>query len=601
MVFRPRPPPKRATLETARIPAPLGGVNTVAAAAAMPATDAVYCYNLIAAEQGLRSRLGWREWAVGLEGALDNTVRSVLPFVGAAASGANNRLFAVTSTGIWDVTASTDTPTQLVTFDDSTGRAGYGTATAFATPAGRFLLFCDEANGLFTWSETGDAWTQAVGSTTQLWQPSTFYAVGNRVVLGGNVYECDTAGTSHTSGGPTGTGADIADGTAQWDYVEEATSGAIGPSLADQQLGREIDPSKLAFVTAWKSRVWLVERDTALAWYLDVNSIAGTARSFSFASRAGGALVGLYPWSYDGGSGLDTLLVAISTTGDVVIYQGTDPTSASTFGLKGVWSVGAVPLGRRIATDYGGDVLVLSALGVVPLSRLVMGAATENASIYATAKIANLFSRLVSERGTRAGWGLHIHPADNALVVTVPASSGLATEQLVMSFSTRGWSQYRGLAVVSAAVWEGDFWFGDDEGRVCRNVDYVDGVLLENPSSFAPIEWSVLTAYQGDARQKRVQMLRPVVLSGAPRPDVEAQARYDFDIVEPAANPLEALGGWDVEEWDSAVWGTEFDAANLLQGATGMGRDVAIAIRGSATSRTTLVGVDVYFEQGGLL
>lgn len=52
------------------------------------------------------------------------------------------------------------------------------------------------------------------------WKASTAYQIGDRVVNdSGKVYEADMAGTSASSGGPTGTGANIADGTARWDYV----------------------------------------------------------------------------------------------------------------------------------------------------------------------------------------------------------------------------------------------------------------------------------------------------------------------------------------------------------------------------------------------
>lgn len=51
------------------------------------------------------------------------------------------------------------------------------------------------------------------------WQSTTAYTVGNLVYNGANVYVCVTAGTSAGSGGPTGTGTAITDGTAEWDYV----------------------------------------------------------------------------------------------------------------------------------------------------------------------------------------------------------------------------------------------------------------------------------------------------------------------------------------------------------------------------------------------
>jgi hypothetical protein len=43
------------------MPAPVGGLNTVDAGASMPATDAILLKDMVAAEYGLRTRLGYRE------------------------------------------------------------------------------------------------------------------------------------------------------------------------------------------------------------------------------------------------------------------------------------------------------------------------------------------------------------------------------------------------------------------------------------------------------------------------------------------------------------------------------------------------------------
>jgi hypothetical protein len=48
------------------------------------------------------------------------------------------------------------------------------------------------------------------------WQGSTAYSLRQCVVNNANVYECIEAGTSDVSGGPTGTGAEIVDGSAIW-------------------------------------------------------------------------------------------------------------------------------------------------------------------------------------------------------------------------------------------------------------------------------------------------------------------------------------------------------------------------------------------------
>lgn len=609
-----------ATLDKpARIPAPVGGMNSVSPGTELPESDCIYAYNMVAADMGLVVRTGWREWAINLTGAVDSTIRTTMSFHGSI--GSADKLFAVTSTGIWDVTSSGSSPTQALAFAISGGNAGWGVAAAVVTAGGHFLLYADEVNGLHYYSESTGIWA------------------------------------AYTSGSGTG-----------------QVSG--------------VDPTTIVSVTVWKNRVWLTQRDRASAWYLAVGAVFGAATEFSFGQRFahGGYLVGLYNWSTDGGSGLDTLLVAIGAGGDVAIYVGTDPSSANTFGLKGVWFVGSVPAGRTIATDYGGDLLILSSLGVMPLSRLIIGNPSVDRTQYATSKISNLFSSLVSAGRNLRGWSIHTHPSDSAVLVFVPVPGSTATIQLAMSTTSRGWTRYRDIPMVSAAVWEGELYFGTDDGRVCRNVGVVDEVTLADPSSGDPIQWSILTRYQGSPSNVQVQAIRPILLSKETGPVYQATARYDFDTAEPDAPTGTSSGGpgtwsygavtcqvtattlWPASAigvtfsepavvstgtflvispeivevnsyvaitattgtvnlsdptafdhaagtavlgaftpsgpatlWNVALWGGGHQPAIRWRGATGAGKDFAVALRGASVSRTVLVGIDVAYQTGGLL
>ena len=51
------------------------------------------------------------------------------------------------------------------------------------------------------------------------WAASTAKAVGQRVSNGTNAYQCIAAGTTASSGGPTGTGLSITDGTVVWEWI----------------------------------------------------------------------------------------------------------------------------------------------------------------------------------------------------------------------------------------------------------------------------------------------------------------------------------------------------------------------------------------------
>ena len=79
--------------------------------------------------------------------------------------------------------------------------------------------------GHFRFKNTAGSITRAQGLISQPWAASTAFLLNQQVHNGGNVYRCTTAGTSASSGGPTGTGSGISDGAAVWAYlgVQEMT------------------------------------------------------------------------------------------------------------------------------------------------------------------------------------------------------------------------------------------------------------------------------------------------------------------------------------------------------------------------------------------
>jgi hypothetical protein len=58
-------------------------------------------------------------------------------------------------------------------------------------------------------------------NTFTAWAALTTYATGSQVSNGGKSYQCTTGGTSAASGGPSGTGATITDGTVVWKFVSD--------------------------------------------------------------------------------------------------------------------------------------------------------------------------------------------------------------------------------------------------------------------------------------------------------------------------------------------------------------------------------------------
>jgi len=68
---------------------------------------------------------------------------------------------------------------------------------------------------------------QVIPVTTTAWVASTLYYVGTNVVNGSQCYQCTIQGTSASSGGPTGTGTNITDGTAHWRSINNGYYGEV--------------------------------------------------------------------------------------------------------------------------------------------------------------------------------------------------------------------------------------------------------------------------------------------------------------------------------------------------------------------------------------
>ena len=160
--------------------------------------------------------------------------------------------------------------------------------------------------------------------------------------------------------------------------------------------------------------------------------------------------------------------------------------------------------------------------------------------------------------------------------------------------------------MLSLESWGGDLYFGTTNGRVCKNSGYLDGITLASPSAYTPIQWEVLTAFQnlGSQKFKRVQVIRPQIISQANAPSFATLARYDYDFTELDAVtiiPGNTGSVWDTGVWDTATWGGAYSPTVIPRGGAGIGIAVAIGVRGTATSRTSLVGIDVMYDQGGYL
>ena len=139
---------------------------------------------------------------------------------------------------------------------------------------------------------------------------------------------------------------------------------------------RLIAPSEhgrgLCFVWKYRSRLFFIETDSMNAWYLGIDSVGGLLQQIplSGAATRGGKLLFGAVWSLDAGDGTDDKCVFVTNLGEVLIFSGTNPAEATGWRQEGRYTLSA-PLGMNAHLAIGGDLLIMTVDGVIPLSQAI--------------------------------------------------------------------------------------------------------------------------------------------------------------------------------------------------------------------------------------
>jgi len=358
-----------------------------------------------------------------------------------------------------------------------------------------------------------------------------------------------------------------------------------------------IDTATVANITLFKNRIWLTTNDTLKVWYLPVNSIGGAAVALDMTSifQLGGYIMAGMTWTLDAGYGVDDYLVFITSNGEALVWRLTDPTTPTGISQIGLYKVGA-PIGRRCYTKFGGDLLIITQDGVVPMSGALQSSRLDP-RVSITNKIQYAMSSAISAYGSNFGWSLLYYPKENQLILNVPYDEG-EQQQYVMNNITKSWCNFTGWY---ANCWElhvDDPYFGGN--------GFVGLAWNGNTDDTSNIEGFGLQSFQsyGTALQKQCKMIRYHLQSNG-TPAVFGNVNVDYNLADESAQlnfSTSAYGLWDTGSWDSAIWGAGLVPTADWQGATNIGYTFAPLIK-TATQGIQLqwVATDLVFEGGGVL
>lgn len=329
-------------------------------------------------------------------------------------------------------------------------------------------------------------------------------------------------------------------------------------------------------INAHKNRIWFVEKDSFSAWYLAAGAIAGDATEFPLGGvfTTGGYLMAMATWTRDGGSGSDDYAVFISSRGQAAIYQGTDPASADTFALVGVFNVPA-PIGRRCFTRFGADVLLITVEGVFPLSQLLSVDQSQARRVAITQNIAPSVNTAARSYKGNHGWEACVYYKGTRLILNVPTSEAATARQFVMNTLTGAWCEFDNHNAICWTVYEDRIFFGGVNGAVYE----ADKGSADIDTPITAIGQSAYQPFTNPGTLKRFTMMQPLVTSSeANRPSLGISVDFQ-ETAELSVTSTETTGGgalWDVAQWDVFEWGGGESQINDWVSVPALGRFASI-------------------------
>lgn len=320
-----------------------------------------------------------------------------------------------------------------------------------------------------------------------------------------------------------------------------------------------LQPAATSFATTvfnnialYRNRIFLTANNELAFYFLDAGAISGDVRIFRMGQvfRRGGRIVTMGNWTIDAGDGADDHFVVVSSEGEVAVYVGDDPTSATTWSLIGVYYIGR-PVGVRSMIKFGGDLLLITDRGLYPISRALQSASVDRA-VALTDKIDEIFRQKTTSFFNTFGWEGCIHTNESFLLINVP---DVPKVQYVMDLQTKSWSRFTDWDASCFCYFDGKLFYGT-AGKVVQA--YV------GTSDFGvAIKTALLTGYNyfgSRGALKQVKLLRPIfATTGAFAFTLSLLGDFRRDI--PPVNLTALPSGsalWDTSLWDVGVWTSDY-------------------------------------------
>lgn len=358
-----------------------------------------------------------------------------------------------------------------------------------------------------------------------------------------------------------------------------------------------VTPANLDFVTSFKSRLYFVEKNSQSFWYGSVDAVTGALTEFDLAQTGtfGGTLYAIGSLPIDGGSGPDDVFWALMSSGELILYSGSNP--GSDFSRIGVFKIGE-PIAKKAIERVGNDVYIVTSDGIVSLQKVLpYGRAGRNKF---SDKIVKAAKYATDTYSAQSGWCAKFYPKKGMLIFNVPISSSRA-EQYVCNLDTGAWCKFKNQNAGSWALMSKDLYFGGKAGKIYK----ADTGTSDDGAVIAADAITAWNYFGSRAYLKKFNMYRPI-LNSTDTPGVVAAIGVDFDnqiATNPvSSNPITSDAVWDTAVWDTAIWAGGSMVTRSWEAAGGVGYCAALRMKSNADDQQIeWNSTNFIYEPGGLI
>ena len=321
--------------------------------------------------------------------------------------------------------------------------------------------------------------------------------------------------------------------------------------------GSTLTTADLSYVWVYKSRIYFAQKGTLDAWYLPVDQIGGglTLLPLGGTFPRGGSLLFGQSWSLSSGGdgGLSEQNTFCTTEGEVAIFQGLSPDDASTWDKVGVYSIGK-PLGNKAWIRAGGDLVIATSLGFIPLSQAIDKDTAVLGAKAVSQLITDTWQEAVRNRGM-TGWECEIWPENSMVVISTPTPVGETPLVLVCHADTGAWGTFSGWKPLCFEVFRGRLFMGSTGGKVQE-------AWVGGSDEGVGYTGTVLPLFDdmGTPMQRKIAKFARVARLSSYETHVQVIGRFDWNLqTPPAPNAVTIpLGNeWNNGIWDVSIWNTE--------------------------------------------